>query len=298
MNVVFQGRNRLVLLTLTLLAVVPLAGAQGLNQGLAPRGIPAQERPSELNNVGIDQKLNAQVPLNLPFRDETGQPVTLQKYFNNKPVVLALVYYDCPMLCTQVLNGMTSTLRKVNFQMGKDYDVVTVSFDPKETPQLAAAKKAVYLERLGQPGAAQGWHFLTGPEDSIQKLTSAVGFHYVWDPKTQVFNHATAIMILTPQGKVSKYFYGVEYLPQDFRFGLIQASNNEIGTPVDRILLYCCKYNVSTGKYDLFVSRLLAIAGVIIMGAVGAFLFVMFKIGPKRRPTDGEAEKSNSAKIA
>lgn len=280
---------------LILLAFVPLASAQGLNQGMSAQGIPAQSTPSELDNVGIDQKLNAQVPLYLSFRDETGQSVTLQKYFNGKPVVLALVYYDCPMLCTEVLNGMTSALRKVNFDIGKEFQVVTVSFDPKETPQLAAAKKAVYLQRLGQPDAAKGWHFLTGPEDSIQKLTSAVGFRYEWDPKTQVFNHATAIMVLTPDGRVSKYFYGVQYQASDLRFGLIQASNNKIGTPVDKILLFCCKYNVSTGKYDLFVSRLLAIVGALTILVLGSFLFVMFRLGPKRNKS---AEKVDSAKVA
>lgn len=265
--------------------------AQGLNQGIAPQGTPAQQLPSELNNVGIDQKLDAQVPLDLPFKDEAGQSVTLQKYVHDKPVVLALVYYDCPMLCTEVLNGMTSTLRDLKFDIGKDYQVVTVSFDPKETPQLAAAKKASYIQRLGKPGAADGWHFLTGPESSIKQLTDAVGFHYVWDPQTQVFNHATAIMILTPDGKISKYFYGVQYSPTDMRFGLIQASDNKIGTPVDKVLLFCCKYNATTGKYDLIVSRLLSILAAGTILALSAFLYVMFRFGPKRKSSDRETAK-------
>jgi protein SCO1 len=295
MNVDSYRRALISFVVLALLALLPATvSAQGLNQGISAQGLPAQSVPSELDNVGIDQKLDAQVPLNLSFRDESGQPVTLQKYFTDKPVILALVYYDCPMLCTEVLNGLTKTLQQLKFDIGKDYQVVTVSFDPKETPQLAAAKKAAYIQRLGRPGAAQGWHFLTGPSDSIQKLTSAVGFRYVWDPKTQTFNHATAIMVLTPQGKLSKYFYGVDYSPTDMRFGLIQASNNKIGTPVDEVLLFCCKYNATTGKYDLIVSRLLSLAGGVTILILGSFLFVMFRFAPKRK----KHTASDAAKVA
>ena len=277
--------------------MAPILQAQGLHTA-SPSGPAANQVPPDLTNVGIDQKLNSQVPLNLPFRDETGQPVTLQKYFNNRPVILSLVYYDCPMLCTQVLNGLTHTMQLLKFNIGKDYQVVTVSFDPRETAQLAAQKKSVYVQRLGKPGAQQGWHFLTGDQDSIQKLTQAVGFRYKWDPQTQQFNHATAIMVLTPEGKVSKYLYGVEYAPTDMRFALIQASNDKIGTPVDAVLLFCCKYNATTGKYDLIVSRLLAIAGAATILILGVFLFVMFRFGPKKRVapnTEAAASRSGNA---
>ena len=236
-------------------------------------GTPAPNKlPAILSNVGIDQKLNAQVPLDLPFQDESGQTVTLQKYFTDKPVILNLVYFNCTMMCPQVLQGLTTSLRQLKFDIGKDYQVVTVSFDPKDTPQAAAKEKQEHLEQLAKPGAEDGWHFLTGNEDSIRRLTQSVGFRYAWDPKTKQYAHASAIMILTPQGKTSKYFYGIQYSPTAMRFGLIEASHNQIGTPVDQILLFCCRYNATSGKYDLIVSRVLAIAGAITILILGGFL--------------------------
>lgn len=254
-------------------------GGQQMPNGGTP---PPNKLPAILSNVGIDQKLNAQVPLDLPFQDESGQTVTLQKYFTDKPVILSLVYLNCTMMCPQVLQGLTTSLRQLKFDIGKDYQVVTVSFDPKDTPKAAAAEKQEHLEQLAKPGAEDGWHFLTGNEDSIRRLTQSVGFRYAWDPKTKQYAHASAIMILTPQGKTSKYFYGIQYSPTTMRFGLIQASHNQIGTPVDQLLLFCCRYNATSGKYDLIVSRVLAIAGAITILILGGFLVVMFRPGSKK----------------
>ena len=237
----------------------------------------------DLSNVGIDQKLDAQVPLDLAFHDETGQTVTLQKYFKDRPVLLSLVYFKCPMMCPQLLSGMTSAMNKLTLDPGTDYQVVTVSFEPKDTPQDAAAEKAEWLKKLEKPGGEQSWHFLTGDPASIQKLTDAVGFRYHWDAGTQQFVHATAIMVVTPEGKLSKYFYGVVYSPTDLRFGLVQASNHQIGSPVDQILLFCCQYNPTTGKYDLLISRVLFLAGAATIVILGGFLWFMFHFGGKKK---------------
>jgi len=243
---------------------------------------PANMRPPGLKNVGIEQRLNEQVPLDLAFRDETGKPVRLGDYFGQKPVILNLVYYQCPMLCSEVMSGLESALRVMRFDVGKEFNVVTVSFDPKETPAMAAAKKAEYMKRYKRAGAEQGWHFLTGPEQSISALTQAVGFQYQYDPKTNQFAHATAIMLLTPQGKIAQYYYGVEFAPKDLRLGIIQASQNKIGTVVDEVLLYCYHYNPNTGKYGAIISRVLQLAGGATILILGSFLFMMFHFGPGR----------------
>ncbi len=238
--------------------------------------------PPELKNVGIDQKLNAQVPLEATFRDEFGRTVKLGDYFHpGKPVILSLVYYDCPMLCTQVLNSLSSTLRLLTLQMDKDYEVVTVSFDPKETPELAAAKKRAYLERYGRAGGENGWHFLTGDEANIHALTEAVGFHYQWDPRLQQYAHATAIMVVTPQGRLAQYYYGVEYSPKDLRLGLVQASDNKIGTVVDQVLLYCYHYDPRTGRYGAIVANILKLAGGVTILIVGSMLIFLYKHEPR-----------------
>jgi protein SCO1/2 len=263
----------------------PSALAQGITQG--PLSPPANVRPPGLKNVGIEQHLNQQIPPALTFRDETGKTVTLGDYFGKKPMILNLVYYQCPMLCSEVLTGLESALRVLKFDAGKEFDVLTVSFDPNETPQMAAAKKAEYLKRYGRAGAADGWHFLTGPAASIDALTQAAGFQYQYDPRSGQFAHATAIMVLTPEGKIAQYYYGVEYAPKDLRLGLIQASENKIGTVVDQVLLYCYHYDPNTGKYGAIISRVLQLAGGATVLILGAFLVVMFRLGPTNsaRPT-------------
>jgi protein SCO1/2 len=235
-------------------------------------------RPAVLQKVGIDQRLGEFVPLDLKFKDEQGSDVKLGQFFHQKrPVVLALVYYDCPMLCNQVLNGMTSALGVLKFNTGQEFDVVAVSFDPRETPELAAAKKQVYVNRYKRPGAEKGWHFLTGSQDSIAALTQAVGFHYAWDEQTSQFAHGSGLMLLTPEGKLAQYYYGIEYSPKDMRFGIIEASQEKIGTVVDQMLLYCYHYDPTTGKYGFIAMRALRIGGALTVLALGTFIIVSFR---------------------
>jgi protein SCO1/2 len=231
--------------------------------------------PPQLRGVGIDQRLNNQLPLNLKFRDESGQPVTLGSYFGKKPVILSLVYYTCPMLCTMAENGLLNALRDVKFNIGEQYQVVTVSIDPTETPEMAMGKKAVYVGLYGRPGAKEGWHFLVGDDPDIRALAQAVGFHYNYIPETKQFAHATGVIVLTPQGKVSRYFYGIQYPGRDIRLALVEASNEKIGNPVDAVMLYCCQYDPHTGKYGMVVSHILRIAGAITLLCMGTLLFAL-----------------------
>jgi len=255
-------------------------------------GNPSTGLPVALQDVRIEQKLDQQLPLDLVFRDESGQEVKLGKYFGQKPVVLAFVYYDCPMLCTQVLNGMVTSFRVLPFQVGKEFDVVTVSFDPRETSILASTKKKVcvdYLPEKMRPAAANGWHFLTGDEANIAKLTDAVGFRYHYDETTKQFAHASAIMVTTPHGKLSRYFYGIEYAPRDLRLGLIESSANKIGSPVDQLLLYCYHYDPATGKYGAAVMKIMRTAGVLTVLTIIAMLFALKGRSPKLK-TGGAAQ--------
>jgi len=270
-------RSNLVAALAVCVLTLPALG-QGMTQGIMSP--PANVRPPGLKNVGIEQHLNEQIPPALTFHDETGNAVQLGDYFGKKPMILNLVYYQCPMLCGEVLNGLESALRVLKFDVGKEFDVLTVSFDPKETPEMASAKKAEYLKRYGRPGAAAGWHFLSGPATSIDALTKAVGFQYQYDPKSGQFAHATAIMVLTPEGKIAQYYYGVEFAPKDLRLGLIQASENKIGTVVDQVLLYCYHYDPDTGKYGAIISRVLQLSAGATILILGAFLVVMFRMGP------------------
>jgi len=233
--------------------------------------------PKPLQGVGIDQRLNERIPLDLVFRDESGSSVRLGSYFGSRPVLLALVYYQCPMLCTQILNGAEMSLKAVSFNPGSDFEVVVVSFDPKDTPQLAAAKKRNYLHRYARPGAEKGWHFLTGDETAIQALTSAVGFRYRYDEETKQFAHASGIFVLTPEGRLSRYFYGVEYSPRDVRLALIEASENKIGNPVDQILLFCYHYDPATGKYGAVTMNIVRLGGVTFVVIGSTFLFIMWR---------------------
>ncbi len=250
----------------------PLYGARP-QSGAVSSGL-----PKALRDVGIDQKLNEQLPLDLVFRNEKGEPVKLGDYFGNKPVVLSLVYYECPMLCTQVLNGMVSAFKVLSFKAGDEFDVVTVSFDPRENPALATAKKKTYVGYLPEAKRApaeNGWHFLTGDSESIKRFTEAVGFHYHFDEATNQFAHASAIMIATPEGKLARYFYGIEYSPKDLRLGLVEASQNKIGSPVDQLLLYCYHYDPATGKYGAVVMNMVRLGGIATLVTMVALFFVM-----------------------
>jgi protein SCO1/2 len=246
--------------------------------------------PAPLRNIGIDQKLNAQAPLDAVFRDETGHAVRLGQYFGRKPVILAMVYYDCPMLCTQILNGLVSSLKPVTFRAGGQFDVVSVSINPAEGPELAARKKQVYVGRYSRSANPDGWHFLTGPEESIRALTDAVGFRYSYDPKTKLFAHGSAVLVLTPQGRVSRYFYGVEYSPRDLRLGLIEAAQNKIGTPVDHVLLFCYQYDPALGKYTAITMNLVRVGGALTVVILSGFLLLMWRReaahSPKRQRGD------------
>jgi protein SCO1/2 len=256
-----------------------------------PKNLPVQDllnvkgvdRPSPLKDVTIEQKLNSQLPLNAIFRDETGREVKLGEYFGKRPVVLALVYYECPMLCTQILNGMVRSAKVMSLEPGKDYDVLAISFDARETPKMAAAKKAVYVKEYGRPETAEGWHFLTGGLDSIKQVTDAVGFRFKWDVYNAQFAHASAIYVLTPQGKLSKYFYGIEYSPKDMRLGLVEASQNKIGNAVDQILLFCYHFDPTTGKYTGAALSILRVAGAATVLTLGGFVFIMLRRENKQK---------------
>ncbi len=239
---------------------------------------PANSRPPRLENVGIEQHLNAQVPPDLTFRDDTGKIVKLGDYYGHKPLILNLVYYNCTMLCGEALAGLASAMRLVKFDVGNEFELITVSFDPRETPEMAAAKKKDYVGRYGRANAAAGWHFLTGQPDSINALTKAVGFQYQYDPKSNQYAHATAIMVLTPQGRISRYFYGVDFPPKDLRMGLVEASQGRIGNAVDAVLLYCYHYNPETGKYGAMVANILRLAAAATILIMGIFLFILWRL--------------------
>ena len=235
-----------------------------------------------IKNVRFEQRLDEQIPLNLTFRDENNDPVTLGKYFGSKPVVLAFVYYQCPMLCTLVLNGLTETLVEQKFNVGDEFNVITVSFDPRETAALAQAKKKTYLARYGRPGAADGWHFLTGDQQNISRLTDAAGFHYQFDPASGQFAHPSGIIILTPEGKIARYYFGIEYSARDVRFGLIEAAQEKIGTPVDQILLLCYHYDPKTGKYNSIAMNSMRLGGVLTLAGLGSLVLVLWRHGKKK----------------
>jgi protein SCO1 len=234
-------------------------------------------RPELLKEVGVDQQLNHSIPLDLLFRDEHGKTVSLGEYFHRRPVILTLVYYNCPLLCTQVLNGLDRSLEQIPMSIGKDFDVVTVSIDPTDQPSLAEAKQAVYVGMYNRPGAAEGWHFLTGEEAEIKQLAQAVGFRYAYDPDSKQYAHASAIMLLTSDGRLSRYFYGVRYPSRDMRLGLIDASGGKIGSPADEVLLFCYHYDPHTGKYGLIISRVLQLSGLATLLIGGILLMVLFR---------------------
>jgi protein SCO1 len=235
-------------------------------------------RPEVLNRVGLDQKLNSQIPLDITFRDEQGKTVSLRQLMNGKPAILELVYYMCPMLCTEVLNGTLNSLKEVPLDIGKDFTVITISIDPKEKPDLASAKQTMYTGIYGRPGAAQGWHFLTGDEPQIKQLAEAVGYRYVYDPVSQQFAHAAGIMVLTPEGKISHYLFGIGYRPRDVRLALIEASSGKIGSHLqDAVLLYCFHYDPATGKYGLVIGNVLHIAGLLTVLLIAGGIILMLR---------------------
>jgi len=273
------------LLALTLLFTASIAFGQGMSKGIMSP--PASARPPYLENVGIEQHLDAQVPPDLAFVDDTGRAVKLGDYFGKKPMILNLVYYNCTMLCGEALAGLTGAMRLVKFDVGNEFDVLTVSFNPRETPDIAAAKKQDYLKRYGRPNSAAGWHFLTGPPESIDALTRAVGFQYQYDPKSQQYAHATAIMVLTPQGRISRYFYGVDFPPKDLRMGLVEASQGKIGNAVDQVLLYCYHYDPATGKYGAVVANILRLGAGLTIVLLGGMILIFFRLeksAQRRRP--------------
>ena len=242
------------------------------------RSAPVREQSEILKQVGIDQKIGQQIPLDLPFTDDEGQAVTLRKYFGGrKPVVVALAYYQCPMLCTQVLNGMTGALKTLSFDAGKDYDVVVVSIEPKDNTRLAANKKLTYVGHYGRPATAGGWHFLTGSEASIKPLADALGFRYVYDPNIKQYAHGAAIYVATPAGVVSRYLMGIDFAPRDLRLALVEASNNVLGGVADRVLLLCYHYDPSTGTYGAATINAVRVGFIATVTGFLTFLFVSLR---------------------
>jgi protein SCO1/2 len=266
------------LLLLAVVAVPLFAQGRGPMSSGGIMSPPASQRPPSLEFVGIEQHLNAEVPGDLEFRDELGNPVKLADYFGHgRPVILNLGYYQCPMLCSELLQGLVSSMKPLTFNLGQDFDVITVSFDPRETTEMAAAKKRDIIKRYGRANAGQGWHFLTGQAEQINALTQSVGFQYQFDPKTEQYAHAAAIVMLAPDRHISGYFYGVEFSPKDLRLGLVQASRSRIGNIGDQVLLYCYHYDPRTGKYGVVISNILKLGGLATMLILGTFMFVMFR---------------------
>lgn len=240
-------------------------------------GMPASTMPRALQEIGFEQKLDTTLPLETSFRDEDGRTVRFGDFLGKKPVVLSFVYFDCPMLCTQIINALASSLRTMTLTVGDEFDVVLVSFDPRETPALAKQKKAEYMQRYGRPEAQGGWHFLTGDEASIRELTQAAGFKYAWDEDTKQFAHPSGVIVVTPDGRPSRYLFGIEYGPRDLRFSLVEASEGKIGSAADQILLFCYHYNPMTGRYGLVIMRVLRLAGVATVLAIVGFIYVMIR---------------------
>ena len=230
-----------------------------------------------IKGVRFEQKLNSQIPLELTFRNESDQPVQLAEYFGQKPVIMVFAYYECPMLCTLVLNGLLDSLEGLAFDAGNQFQVVAISIDPDETPELAAEKKDIYLEFYGRPGADKGWHFLTGEQAAIEELTRAAGFYYQYDPERDEYAHPAGIMIVTPEGKIARYLYGIKFPSRDVRLGLVEAAENQIGSPVDQLLLTCYHYDPVVGKYNLAIMNIIRIAGLGTVSVLGGAVLLMLR---------------------
>jgi protein SCO1/2 len=237
--------------------------------------------PDALQKAGIEQKLGEQVPPDAVFKDENGREVRLGEFFGKRPVILALVYFECPMLCNEVLNGLTGSLKSLSFDTGKDFDVVAISFDARENdkPELAKNKKESYMKRYGRPGTEAGWHFLTGTQEQIDKVTKAVGFKYFWDEKSNQFAHAGGIMVTTPEGKLARYLYGIDYAPKDVKFAVMESAENKIGNPAEQLMLYCYHYDPSTGKYGLSILKVIRIAGIATLLGMSLMFFLFWRRG-------------------
>ena len=264
------------------LALLAVCASVNVWSQAAPRLQPGDtvpnQKPSILDQVGLDQHLNQQVPLDATFLDEHGQAMQLKQYFGSKPVILIMVYYQCPMLCTQVLNGFTGAMNAiVRFNIGREFDVVTISIDPRDTPEDAAAAKKRYLMRYRRPEAEQGWHFLTGKKDQIDAVANAVGFRYAWDPEVKQYAHASGIMLLTPSGRLSQYYYGIDYVPRDIQLGLIEASKGKIGNVVDEVMLYCFHYDPRLGRYGAAIFNVLRLSALATILVLGGFILLMFQ---------------------
>lgn len=288
-NTALARRGAVALLAVTLaLAVTLPAAAQDGKPGFpsAPIKPAAGQSPKPLRDVGFDQRLGEQVPLDLPFVDSQGRSVELGQYFADKPVVLALVYFDCPMLCPMTLNGLASSLKALTFEVGKDFDVVVVSFNPKETPKEASSRRVEVIHQYGRSGTDGGWHFLTGEESSISRLAKAVGFRYTYLPDKGEYAHAAGIVVLTPGGQVARYFFGIEYPPKDLRLGLVEATDGTIGSPVDQLLLYCFHYDPEIGRYSAVTLNILRLAGAVTVIALVLFIVIMVRRERKRTRND------------
>ena len=267
-----------VILAAVLCLAAATVSAQSDVPGLNPvAGMPSSQMPGVLADVRFDQRLDEMLPLDTPFKDEKGRAVTLGEYFGKKPVVLAFVYYECPMLCTQVLNGLTSSLSTLDETVGREFDVVAISFDARETPALANGKKKAHLDRYKRPESAAGWHFLTGDEDAIRRVTAAAGFKYAWDDKTQQFAHPSGILVTTAEGRISRYFFGIDFAPRDVKFALIESSAGRIGNAIDQLLLYCYHYDPTTGSYGFVAMGAVRAGGAITVLALVSFVIVSIR---------------------
>lgn len=263
-------------------ALAVLAGVSLAAQGNAPAirppsGPPSSAMPAALQQVRFDQKLDARLPLDARFKDENGASVALGDYFGKRPVVLAFVYYECPMLCNQILNGLVSGVKVLDESVGTDFDVVAVSFDARETPVQAAAKKATYVDQYKRPGAERGWHFLTGDEASIKRVTDAAGFQFAWDAATQQFAHASGVIVATPDGRLARYLFGIEYPPRDLKFALMESSAGRIGSVVDQVLLYCYHYDPATGGYSRAAMNIVQVGGAVTVAALLGFIAISLR---------------------
>lgn len=244
---------------------------------IAAPGVTSTTMPKPLLEIGFDQKIDAKLPLDATFRDEDGKTVALGSFYGSRPVILGFVYYECPLLCTQVLQAITTTVSTLTLNAGTDFELVLISFDPRETPAQAAAKKAEYVARYKRPGTENGWHFLTGDEAQIKRVTAAAGYRYTWDEATQQYAHPTGIIVTTTDGRNARYLFGIEYGPRDLTFALMEASEGRVGSVVDNLLLYCYHYDPMTGRYGVYIMRALRLAGIATVLLIGTFIVVMVR---------------------